>query len=129
MSCLLSCRSHFALTAQAAHPTTGSIFKENVPPPALLQSPSVVIAIPTPRSPALNSSVKIAVRTLFITGNTLLPAAVLELLAIAGFHSNTRHEVHYQHIKGFGEHWGDEVKAWSTTLSACLKSCLNCSCH
>jgi nitric oxide reductase NorD protein len=27
--------------------------------------------------------------------------------AIAGFHSNTRHEVRYQHIKGFSESWDD----------------------
>ena len=28
--------------------------------------------------------------------------------AIAGFHSNTRHDVRYQHIKGFSEHWDDD---------------------
>lgn len=32
-------------------------------------------------------------------------------LAIAGFDSNTRHEVRYRHIKGFGETWDDSVKA------------------
>jgi hypothetical protein len=50
-------------------------------------------------------------------------------LAIAGFHSNTRHEVRYQHIKGFSEHWNDEVKArvaameagWSTRMGAALR--------
>ena len=31
--------------------------------------------------------------------------------AIAGFASNTRHDVRYFHFKGFGEPWGDEVKA------------------
>jgi nitric oxide reductase NorD protein len=31
--------------------------------------------------------------------------------AIAGFHSNTRHEVRFQHIKGFSERWDDTVKA------------------
>ena len=30
--------------------------------------------------------------------------------AIAGFASNTRHDVRYFHFKGFGEPWGDEVK-------------------
>ncbi|MFZ2910243.1 MAG: hypothetical protein WA094_10135, partial [Candidatus Desulfobacillus denitrificans] len=30
--------------------------------------------------------------------------------AIAGFHSNTRHEVRYLHIKGFSERWDDTVK-------------------
>jgi nitric oxide reductase activation protein len=32
-------------------------------------------------------------------------------LAIAGFDSNTRHEVRYRHIKGFNEAWDDGVKA------------------
>jgi hypothetical protein len=49
--------------------------------------------------------------------------------AIAGFHSNTRHEVRYLHIKGFAEPWGDPVKArlaamqagWSTRMGAALR--------
>ncbi len=49
--------------------------------------------------------------------------------AIAGFSSNTRHEVRYQHIKGFGEHWDDEVKGrlaaikagYSTRMGAALR--------
>ncbi len=38
--------------------------------------------------------------------------------AIAGFSSNTRHEVRYQHIKGFSEHWGAEVKARLAAMEA-----------
>lgn len=49
--------------------------------------------------------------------------------AIAGFHSNTRHEVRYHHLKGFSESWGDAVKArlaaveagWSTRMGAALR--------
>ncbi len=49
--------------------------------------------------------------------------------AIAGFHSNSRHEVRYLHLKGFDEHWGDAVKArlaamqagWSTRMGAALR--------
>ncbi|MDP1606502.1 MAG: VWA domain-containing protein [Rhodocyclaceae bacterium] len=49
--------------------------------------------------------------------------------AIAGFHSNTRHEVRYQHIKGFSERWDDTVKArlaamkagFSTRMGAALR--------
>lgn len=49
--------------------------------------------------------------------------------AIAGFHSNTRHDVRYLHIKGFSEHWDDPVKArlaamesgWSTRMGAALR--------
>ena len=49
--------------------------------------------------------------------------------AIAGFASNTRHEVRYQHIKGFKEHWNDDVKGrlaamqagYSTRMGAALR--------
>ena len=38
--------------------------------------------------------------------------------ALAGFHSNTRHDVRYQHIKGFGEPWADASKARLAALQA-----------
>lgn len=49
--------------------------------------------------------------------------------AIAGFHSNTRHDVRYHHIKGFSEQWDDEVKgriaglkaAYSTRMGAAMR--------
>ena len=49
--------------------------------------------------------------------------------AIAGFHSNTRHDVRYMHVKGYGEHWGEEVKSrlaameagWSTRMGAAMR--------
>ncbi len=49
--------------------------------------------------------------------------------AIAGFHSNTRHDVRYLHIKGFSEHWDDEVKgrlaamdaSYSTRMGAAMR--------
>ncbi|MDC9725177.1 MAG: VWA domain-containing protein [Gammaproteobacteria bacterium] len=49
--------------------------------------------------------------------------------AIAGFHSNTRHDVKYHHIKGFSEHWDDEVKGriagmksgYSTRMGAAMR--------
>ncbi|MEI8157625.1 MAG: VWA domain-containing protein, partial [Burkholderiales bacterium] len=63
---------------------------------------------------------------------SLLAGSVEELgdpFAIAGFHSNTRHDVRYLHIKGFGEHWGDTVKgrlaamraAYSTRMGAAMR--------
>ncbi len=56
-------------------------------------------------------------------------AALGDQLAIAGFHSNTRHELRYLHIKGFAEPWGDESKArlagaqgmFSTRMGAALR--------
>jgi nitric oxide reductase NorD protein len=42
--------------------------------------------------------------------------------AIAGFFSNTRHEVRYQHIKGFSEHWDDDVKARLAAMEAGLST-------
>ena len=52
-----------------------------------------------------------------------------DAFAIAGFSSNTRHEVRYQHIKGFSESWNDDVKArlaaieagYSTRMGAALR--------
>ncbi len=49
--------------------------------------------------------------------------------AIAGFHSNTRHDVRYLHIKGYGEPFNDEVKGrlaalqagWSTRMGAAMR--------
>ncbi len=38
--------------------------------------------------------------------------------AIGGFHSNTRHDVRYYHIKGFSERWNDEVKARLAAMEA-----------
>jgi len=63
---------------------------------------------------------------------SLLAWAVEQLgdpFAIAGFHSNTRHDVRYLHIKGYGESWGDEAKArlaamqagWSTRMGAAMR--------
>jgi nitric oxide reductase NorD protein len=63
---------------------------------------------------------------------TLLAWAVEKLgdpFAIAGFHSNTRHDVRYLHIKGYSEGFTDEVKArmaamqagWSTRMGAAMR--------
>jgi len=49
--------------------------------------------------------------------------------AIAGFHSDTRHDVRYHHIKGFSEAWDDTVKsrlaamdaAYSTRMGAAMR--------
>ena len=49
--------------------------------------------------------------------------------ALAGFHSNTRHDVRYHHIKGFGERWGEAPKArlaalqgqYSTRMGAAMR--------
>jgi uncharacterized protein YegL len=52
---------------------------------------------------------------------SLLAWAVEQLgdgFAIAGFHSNTRHEVRYLHIKGYGEHWDDAVKSRLAAMKA-----------
>lgn len=63
---------------------------------------------------------------------SLLASTVDQLgdpFAIAGFHSNTRHNVHYLHIKGFSERWDDSVKArlagieagFSTRMGAAMR--------
>lgn len=42
--------------------------------------------------------------------------------AIAGFASNSRHEVRYSHIKRYGEAWGDQVKARLAGMEAGLST-------
>jgi nitric oxide reductase activation protein len=62
-----------------------------------------------------------------ILGWTL--AQLGDALALGGFHSNTRQEVRYMHLKGFNEPWGADVKArlaamepaYSTRLGAALR--------
>ncbi len=52
---------------------------------------------------------------------SLLAWAVEQLgdsFAIAGFHSNTRHEVRYLHIKGYSERWDDAVKSRLAAMEA-----------
>ncbi|MHB1214302.1 MAG: VWA domain-containing protein [Thiobacillus sp.] len=52
---------------------------------------------------------------------SLLAWAIEQLgdsFAIAGFHSNTRHDVRYLHIKGYGEHFNDDVKARLAAMEA-----------
>ncbi len=38
--------------------------------------------------------------------------------SIAGFHSNTRHDVRYYHVKGYNEPWNDEVKSRLAAMEA-----------
>jgi len=38
--------------------------------------------------------------------------------AIAGFHSNTRHDVRYLHIKGYSERWDEQVKGRLAAIQA-----------
>ena len=38
--------------------------------------------------------------------------------AIGGFHSNTRHDVRYLHIKGYSEQWNDEIKGRLAAMKA-----------
>ncbi len=63
---------------------------------------------------------------------SLLGWAVEQLgdpFAIAGFHSNTRHDVRYLHIKGYSERWDDQVKgrlaameaSYSTRMGAAMR--------
>ncbi len=52
-----------------------------------------------------------------------------DAFAIGGFHSNTRHDVRYYHLKGFSEPWGDDVKSrlaemqagYSTRMGAAMR--------
>jgi nitric oxide reductase NorD protein len=41
-----------------------------------------------------------------------------DAFAIAGFHSDTRHDVRYLHLKGYSERWGDAVKSRLAAMQA-----------
>ena len=41
-----------------------------------------------------------------------------DALAIAGFHSDTRHDVRYLYLKGYSERWGDSVKSRLAAMQA-----------
>lgn len=45
-------------------------------------------------------------------------AALGDKYAISGFHSNTRHDVRFWHIKGYSEPWADTVKARLAAMEA-----------
>jgi nitric oxide reductase activation protein len=71
---------------------------------------------------------------------SLLAWAVEQLgdgFAIAGFYSNTRHEVRYLHIKGYNESWGDTTKGrlaamqagYSTRMGAAMRHAANTLVH
>jgi nitric oxide reductase activation protein len=56
---------------------------------------------------------------------TLLAWAIEQLgdgFAIAGFHSDTRHDVRYQHIKGFSEPFNGDVKGRLAGMEAALST-------
>lgn len=86
-------------------------------------------------SESLNDSVEGGEQTILELSQeavSLLAWAVEQLgdgFAIAGFHSNTRHEVRYLHLKGYGEHWDDTVKGrlagmkagYSTRMGAAMR--------
>ena len=75
-------------------------------------------------SQSLNETVDVSGQTLLQLSReavTLLGWSIEQLgdsFAIAGFHSNTRHEVRYLHIKGYGEVWDDAVKGRLAAMQA-----------
>ena len=96
---------------------------------------SIAVTLLLDLSQSLNAKVGSSEQTVLQLSQeavSLLAWAIEQLgdrLAIAGFHSNTRHDVRYLHLKGFGEHWGDVVKArlaamqaaYSTRMGAALR--------
>jgi nitric oxide reductase NorD protein len=60
-----------------------------------------------------------------------------DAFAIGGFHSDTRHEVRFMHLKGYKEHWGREVMGrlaameagYSTRMGAAIRHAGNYLAH
>jgi hypothetical protein len=96
---------------------------------------SIAVSLLLDLSESLNENVAGADQTVLELSQeavSLLAWAIERLgdpFAIGGFQSNTRHDVRYLHIKGYREHWGDEVKArlaamqagWSTRMGAAMR--------
>lgn len=88
------------------------------------QSRDVAVLLLLDCSQSLNQAVAGSTQTLLQLAQesvALLGWAISELgdqLAIAGFCSNTRHDVRYSHILGFSETWGDIPKARLAALQA-----------
>jgi nitric oxide reductase activation protein len=96
---------------------------------------SIAVLLLIDLSESLNQKVASSEQTLLELAQeavSLLAQGIEQLndpLAIAGFHSNTRHEVRYLHIKGFSERWNDTTKGrlaalqagWSTRMGAALR--------
>jgi hypothetical protein len=75
-------------------------------------------------SQSLNEKAKGSAQTILELSQeavTLLAWTIEQLgdkFAIGGFNSNTRHDVRYSHIKGFGEHFDTEVKSRLAAMEA-----------
>lgn len=96
---------------------------------------SISVMLLVDMSESLNQRVEGTTQTLLELSQealALLAWAVEQLgdpFAIAGFSSDTRHEVRYQHIKGYSENWSDPVKsriagmeaAYSTRMGAAMR--------
>ena len=96
---------------------------------------SIAVMVLLDLSESLNEKAKGSEQTILELSQeavSLLGWAVEQLgdpFAIAGFHSNTRHEVRYLHIKGYSERWNDEVKgriaameaSYSTRMGAAMR--------
>ncbi|MEZ5535295.1 MAG: VWA domain-containing protein [Thiolinea sp.] len=87
-------------------------------------SRSIAVMLLVDMSNSLNEKIEGSTQTLLELSQEALAimAWTVEQLgdrfAIAGFHSDTRHDVRYQHIKGYSEQWGDEVKARLAAMDA-----------
>ena len=87
-------------------------------------SRSVSVLLLLDLSESLNDAIDNSERTILELSQeavTLLAWAVEQLgdnFAIAGFNSNTRQQVMYYHIKGYSEHWDENVKSRLANLKA-----------
>ena len=89
---------------------------------------SMAVLLLVDLSESLNNPIGDSGRTLLELAEEALAimSYTVELLgdrfAIAGFHSDTRHRVLYHHIKGFTEHWDEDVKGRLSALEAGLST-------
>ncbi len=89
---------------------------------------NIAVMLLVDMSQSLNNTVESSQQTLLELSQESLAimAWTVEQLgdrfAIAGFHSDTRHQVLYHHIKGYSEHYGEEVKSRLAAMQAGLST-------
>lgn len=90
----------------------------------ITDSRSIAVMLLVDMSQSLNNTLQSGQQTLLELSQESLAimAWTVEQLgdrfAIAGFHSDTRHQVLYHHIKGYSEHYGVEVKSRLAAMQA-----------
>ena len=103
---------------------SGSIPDPRINTSHITDSRDIAVTVLVDMSQSLNERVEGSQQTLLELSEEALAIMTWvvdqlgDKLAISGFNSDTRHEVRFHHIKGFSEHYEEEVKARIASMQA-----------